>query len=249
MKKKVFSIFLAMVLLVGNISTVYAEGQNYKRYKNYTYKKTTYKSISVKFYRGKKKSITIPEKIKKIKVTSVDLIRAKGVKKIKIPRYVKTVCLSGNKSLKKVTIDKRNKYLTVVNNCVLNKKKTKLISVLGGYKEIRVPETVKIIDGLPFLRSDASKIIFTKNIKKVKLGTFSGCFKVEDIVFEGDNIPDMEECPARNYGSKLENSMNFYVKNEKLADKLLEELDGKSSLYAKVYVGDKLVREKQLEIF
>ena len=112
-----------------------------------------------------------------------------------------------------------------------------------------MPETVKIIDGLPFLRSDASKIIFTKNIKKVKLGSFSGCFKVEDIVFEGENIPDMEECPARNYGSKLENSMNFYVKNEKLADKLLEELDGKSSLYAKVYVGDKLVREKQLEIF
>ena len=247
MKKNIFSIFLAIILLVGSVSNVYAGGHDYKRFKKYTYEKTSYKSIAINFYRGKKKSIVIPEKIKKIKVTCVDLFRAKGVKKIKIPRYVKDVCLSRNKSLKKVTIDKRNKYITVSNNCILNKKKTKLLSVLGGYKEIRIPETVKVIDGTPFLGSNVSKIIITKNVKKVTFGAFSKCFKVKEIVFEGDKLPpNMEGWPSRNWGSKLENSMKFYVKNETLADKLLEKIDGKSDLYAKVYVGDKLVREKQL---
>ena len=242
--KRIVCMIMATIITISSTMITDAEGINYKTCNGFRY---NVDGKEINYYVGKKTTATIPAKIEGEKVRDVFLYKAPNLKKLKVSRYVKTIVVARNKKLKKVTIDKRNKYITVSNNCILNKKKTKLLSVLGGYKEIRVPETVKVIDGTPFLGSNVSKIIITKNVKKVTFGAFSKCFKVKEIVFEGDKLPpNMEGWPSRNWGSKLENSMKFYVKNETLADKLLEKIDGKSDLYAKVYVGDKLVREKQL---
>ena len=242
MKKKILSIFMTLVLIIFCTAPTQAEVLHYKKYKNFKYEKFDYKSINIRYYIGKKKKVFIPEKIKGIKVRHVNLIRAKYLKEIKISRYVKDVCLSRNKQLKKVTISKKNKYLCVKNNIVLNKKKTKLISVLGGFDEIQVPKSVKRIENGSFYRSKVHKVVITKNVTKIDRSAFSYTKKLKEVIFEGYSIPQIGEW-AFDSGSNI----NFHVKNKELAEKLLKELEGKNNLYAHIYVGDELVLEKQIE--
>jgi hypothetical protein len=196
--------------------------------------------VSIKYYIWKKSKAVVPTKIKGKKVVLVNLTRAKGLKQIRIPRYVKLIDLAGNKSLVKATISKKNKYFSVKNNMILNKKKTKLVSILGGYDEIRIPETVKVVGGYSFFRSKVKKVTITKNVKIIKTGAFERCKKIEEIIFEGDDIPRIEEFPG------FSNNINFYVKNKELAEKLLNELEGKEYVYAHIYVGDELIYSKEI---
>ena len=153
---------MMLTLVLSNISIAQAETIKYEKYKKFKYVYADWKSVNIKYYTGKKSNISIPEKINGIKVRYVNLIKAKNLKKINISRYVKGVDLSGNRKLKKVTISSKNKYLSVSNNMVLNKKKTKLLSVLGGYDEIIIPKTVKKIGNCSFYRSKVKKITITK---------------------------------------------------------------------------------------
>jgi hypothetical protein len=228
--------------MVSCFTNTSAEGINYYKYKNFKYTDFDYKSVAIKYYIGKKAKAVVPTKIKGKKVVLVNLTRAKGLKQIRIPRYVKFIDLAGNRSLVKVTISKKNKNFSVKNNMILNKKKTKLVSVLGGYEEIRIPETVKTVNGYSFFRSKVKKVIITKNVKLIEDGAFYRSNKLKKIVFEGNTIPKFE------WGSLgYTNDKNFYVKNKKLAKKLLKELKGKVNVYAHIYVGKKLFCEKKLE--
>lgn len=243
MKKKFLSIIMTLVLIISCTASTQAEVIHYKKYKNFKYLMSAYNAIAIKYYNGKKAKVTIPEKIKGVKVRYVKLTRAKYMKEIKISRYVKEVRLSGNKQLKKVTISKKNKYLCDKNNMVLNKKKTKLMSVLGGYDEIKTPKTVKTLEINSFSRSKVTKVVLTKNVKKIKSTAFNCCKKLKEVVLEGDSIPKINE----NAFYSASNNINFYVKNKELAEKLLKELDGKRNFYVHIYVGDELVLEKQIE--
>jgi hypothetical protein len=242
MKKKIFIIIMSLVMVMSTTITNKAEIIKYKKYKDFKYTTFDYKSVGIYYYVGKKKKVIVPTKIKGKKVVSVSLIRAKNLKQIKIPRYVKYIDLAGNKSLVKVTISKKNKYLSVTNNMVLNKKKTKLISVLGGYEEIRVPKTVKTLAGYAFDRSKVTRIIMTDNVKVIKSSAFGESKKLKEMIFKGNHIPKIEE-RALGYTKDI----IFHVKNKELAEKLLTELRGKDSLYAHIYVGNELLYEEQID--
>ena len=245
MKKKLLSVMMALILLVSSGLPVRGEVIHYKRYKDFKYIKSDYKSINVRYYIGKKKKVSIPEKIKGLKVRYVYLIRAKSLKKIRLSRYVKDANLSKNRNLRRVTVDKRNKYLCVKNNMILNKKKTKLMSVLGGYETIKIPKCVKRLKNCSFYWSKVKKVIITKNVEVIEAGTFTEARKLHEIVFEGNRIPKIGDYDA--IDSYLP-EMKFYVKNEKLADDLLKKLEGKTTLAtALIYVGNKLVRVKKIE--
>lgn len=243
MKKKIIALVMMLVVMVSNVIPVNAEGYSYEKYKKFKYEYFDETSISIRYYTGKKAKVTIPEKIKGTKVRHVNLIRAKNLKSIKISRYVKDVCLSRNEKLKKVTISKKNKYLSVKNNMVLNKKKTKLVSVLGGYEKIVIPTCVKTITTGSFYHSKVKRVIITKNVKKIESSVFDECGNLKDIVFTGNKIPKIEECAMY----VLQDKINFYVNSEELADELLKEMEGKFYLDVCVYVGDKLVREKEIK--
>ena len=229
---------MALILLVSSGLPVRGEIIHYKRYKDFKYIKSDYKSINVRYYIGKKKKVSIPEKIKGLKVRYLHLIRAKSLKKIRLSRYVKDALLSRNKNLRKVTKDKRNKYLCVKNNMILNKKKTKLISILGGY------EKIKRVNNCSVYWSKVKKVSITKNVEVIEGETFTDARKLHEIVFEGNRIPKIGDHAIDSYLPE----MKFYVKNEKLADDLLKKLEGKTTLAtALIYVGNKLVRVKKIE--
>lgn len=239
MKNKILSIIMVLVLLSTYSMSAQAEVISYKKYKDFKYTKPAYNEISIKIYNGKKIKAVVPEKIKGIKVTCVNLVRAKNLKQIKLSRYVKDACLSKNKALKKVTLSKKNKYLSVKNNMVLNKKKTKLISVLGGYDEIKTPQCVKIVGNCSFYESKVKKVTITKNVKKL-CTAFVGCRKLEDVVFEGNSIPNIED-------GTFWSDINFHVKSKKIADELIKEMEGMQNVNAHIYVDNELVIEKKLE--
>ena len=244
MRNKILAIIMMLILVFSNIHTTQAATIKYHKYKNLKYEHYDRKSIDIKCYTGKKSTVTIPEKIKGKKVRYVYLIKAKHLKKIKLSKYVKDVNLSRNRKLKKVTINKKNKYLCVKNNIVLNKKKTKLVSFLGGYEEIIVPITVRKIGNCSFYDSKIKKLTITKNVKEIESSAFAGCKKLKNIIFEGDLIPKIADTSFDNN----DNDINFYVNNEKLVEELINELDGRFELNAHIYVGNKLVCEKEIRL-
>lgn len=238
------SMFLTITLIIMSFTSIHAASLDLKKYGNFKCQDAMYGSVSIRYYTGKKTSISIPEKLGGRKVTGISLLKASNVKKIKLSKYIKNVCLSRNRSLKKVTIDKENKYISVKNNIVLNKKKTKLLSVLGGYEDITVPKTVKILENGSFFKSKVKKVTIYKNVKRIKPNTFSECKKLKKIIIKGNSIPKIEE--AVMCGSRK--NIRFYVDNADLGKKLLKELKNKADLNAKVYVGNKLILEKKINL-
>lgn len=239
MKSKIVTIIMAVIMAVSCCGTANAEVIVYKKYKDFKYVREG-KWAGIYYYNGKKSKAVVPAKIKGVKVDSVNLIRAKGLKRIRLPRYAKHIGLSEIPSLKKVTVDPKNKYLSVKNNMVLNKKKTRLVSVLGGYEVIKIPKTVKTLESASFYKSNIKKVIITKNVKRIE-SPFQDCEKLETVVFEGNSIPQIRE---KTFGDC--EHVNFYVKTEKLAEKLLRKLRKKHNIVAHIYVGDKLIYEEQL---
>lgn len=240
MKSKIVTIIMTVIMAVSCSGTANGEVIVYKKYKDFKYVREGDDQIGIYYYNGKKSKAVVPAKIKGVKVDTVNLIRAKGLKRIRLSRYVKYTYLAKVRSLKKVTVDPRNKHLSVKNNMVLNKKKTKLISVLGGYDVIRIPETVRTMEVASFYKSNIKKVIITKNVKRIE-SPFQDCKKLETIVFEGNAIPKIRE---ESFGHS--EHINFYVKTETLAKKLLRKLRGKQNIVAHIYVGDKLIYEEQL---
>lgn len=233
---------MAMILSLISVSPLQAEGYDYKKYKNFKYRFIDDDAILIEYYLGKKSKIKVPEKIKGIKVKYVFLKRAKNVKEITIPRYVKDVGLGSIKTLKKIKISKKNKYLSVKNDVVFNKKKTVLVNVLGGYNVITVPETVKKLDIGSFRNSRVKKVIITENVKEIGNSAFEHCYRLKTIVFKGNSIPKISYSAL-----SIDDKMKFYVNNKKLGKKLIKELDGKTGGRAYVYVGNKLVYNKKLK--
>lgn len=234
---------MALILSVSCILSAQAEGYNYKKYKNLKYRLFEENALCVEYYTGKKTKVTIPAKIKGTKVRFVFLNNAKNLKEIRIPRYVKEVDLGAIKTLKKIKISKKNKYLSVENNIVLNKDKTIQQNVLGGYNVITVPKTVKILGRSAFYRSKVKKIVITENVEKIEHGAFEDCKRLRTMVFQGNTIPKIEQMSLF-----VDGTIKFYVNNKKLAKDLLKELDGKLGTRAHIYVGDKLIYNKKIKM-
>ena len=239
--KNCICFMMVMILSLSTFINIYAEEVNWEKYKSFKYTEMTDTEVGIFYYNGKKTKITIPAKIKGLKVSTVNILKAKGLKSIKLSRYVKIVYLAKNRTLKKVTVDKKNKYLSVKNNMVLNKKGTKLKTVLGGYDEITVPKSVKTVEVASFSGSKVKKVTFQKNVKKIN-SPFTNSKKLEKIVFKGNSIPKIKE---ESFGHV--DNLDFHVNSKKLADDLLEELRDNQFLYVRIYVDNELIHEEQLK--
>lgn len=128
------------------------------------------------------KSIKLPTKLKSIGSSKGGIGVFEGcssLESIKIPANVKT--MTGNsfgncRSLKKITVDSKNKYFTAQNGVLFNKNMTKLILYPPAKttKAYTVPKTVKTIGTESFL--------FCKNLTSVKLQT--GVKTIEGSAFQ-----------------------------------------------------------------
>lgn len=242
MKKKKYCLMMVLILSILCISPTQAEGYNYNKYKNFKYRFVEEDALCIDYYLGKKSKVTVPAKIKGIKVRFIFLKKAKNLKEIKIPRYVDTVDLGSVKTLKRVKVSKKNKYLSVTDNIILNKKKTKTIGILGGYNTITVPKTVKTLGTGSFCRSRVKKVIITENVKKIEACSFDQADRLKTMVFQGNSIPKIEKMAF-----SVDGTIKFYVNSKELAKKLLKELVGKLGTRAHIYVGDKLIYNKNIK--
>lgn len=241
-RKRICCMIMTLILSLSSILPVQAEIHYYEKYKGFKYRLSEVDWLCIEYYTGKKTKVKVPAKIKGTKVREIYLKKAKNLKEITIPRYVKYVELGRIKTLKKVKVSKKNKYLSVTDNIVLNKNKTKMIGVLGGYSKITVPKTVTTIKGNAFYDSRVKKVIITDNVNNIENSSFENVDKLKTIVFKGNTIPKIEE-----NAFSIDNTIKFYVNSKELADELIKELDGKLGTRAHIYVGDELIYNKKIK--
>lgn len=135
-------------------------------------------------------------------------------------RHISTGCAS---SIRSYTVSSNNKYLTIIDGIVYNKKVTKLLAVPKeiALKTIKIPQTVTEIDSVAF--SDCKKIkhiILPKGLKKIGHSVFENCISLQSI-----ELPNgIEVIPERAfYGCKA-------LKTIKLPHKLRRIEEGAFSL-------------------
>lgn len=265
MKKsiKLLSCVIILILLV----TCLGKNSNaaiytYKKFKGFVYSEDYRDGAVVTNYKGNKKKVSVPSKINGKEVVEVIRLKdAEKLEKIHIPATVDYIRVSQAPSLKKVTISKKNKKYKAKKIFVLNKKGTVVHSCVGAAKKVKIPNTVTKIEHLAFLGAQVKTVTFGKKVKTVdtyafknckKLKTvtmgdgikkidgwaFSGCRKLSKVVINNTKkAPVMKEFAF--YGTKK--GINFYVKNETVAEQLKKNLWNTGVVEAKIYVGEELV--------
>lgn len=181
------------------------------------------------------KSIKLPTKLEQIGSTSGVIGAFEGcssLTSIKIPAKVKTMNASTFglcKSLKKITVDPKNKYFTAKSGVLFNKKMTKLILYPPAKttKAYTVPKTVKTIGTVAF--------IFCKNLTSVKLQTgvktietsaFQDCKNMTKLTIPS-SVTKFEEDAVNFIGNKCvlqvkaNSTAHQYAKTHKLKYKLI----------------------------
>lgn len=144
-------------------------------------------------------SINIPSSVTEIYQSAFS--GCTGLKEISLPANVKTIgygVTSGCNNLEKITIDGRNKYYKVVNNCIvtrqndvkLDEKNADYCSVIVGCKESKIPidTNIKHIERYAFKDCLGLKeITIPSNIAKIDQAVFSGCRDLECIKVDAGN--------------------------------------------------------------
>ena len=240
MKKiiKLLSVILSLIILISSFTIVsQAEGINYKNYKGYVYTKVA--GIEIKNYTGKKKSITVPKKIEKKEVKEVILGKKTKVTSAVLPEYATYIRVSQAPNLKKISIDKNNSKFKVKNNLLLNKKGDKLRSAPGGLKTVKLPKCVTIIYHQGFAGAKVEKVVLGANFEKFDTYAFYKCKKLKTIVVNSETkTPRI----SKQAFEDVTNTVNFYVKNKKIAKTLRKRLNSNGPEKFKVYVGSKLYK-------
>lgn len=267
MKKSVKVLCYLMVLtVVGSCIgiDVSAEQIDYKTYKGFVYTEhdNPYGGLTVTDYKGTKKVVTVPSKINGKKVTMVTpLKKAKTVETLKISASVRYIKVSQSPALKKIIINKNNKYFKMKNNLVLNKKGTVVRSCAGAVTSVKIPDTVKKICHQAFVGAKIKTVTFGKKVKTIDTYAFSNCKKLTTVTmkkglktidknaFEGcknlsevvinntKTSPDVKDFAFNG----VKTGTKFVVKNNSIAKQLMWELKGSGVNDAKIYVGEKLV--------
>ncbi len=157
------------------------------------------KTVLVAYACGKKnKSYTVPktvktigayafnntERLKTINTNNVKTIKGEAfefaeIVTFKIGASLKSATAESigfNTSLKKITVNKKNKYFSVKDNVLFNKKKTKLVYYPGTKtnKSYSVPKTVKTIGKQAFYFTLLQKITLSGSVTKVEKRAFEG---------------------------------------------------------------------------
>ena len=64
---------MVMILSLSTFINIYAEEVNWEKYKSFKYTEMTDTEVGIFYYNGKKTKITIPAKIKGLKVSTVNI--------------------------------------------------------------------------------------------------------------------------------------------------------------------------------
>ena len=200
-------------------------------------------------YHGKSKNVKIPYKYRKNKIEAVYLNdqyynndnsameKLDKIESIYLPATIEWVGISGLKSLKKVTISKKNEFLKADGKFILSKNGKNLLSAFN-VKYPKIPKTVRNIGGEVFAYSNVRKVTFSKNIKKLGIYMFNGCNRLKEVTIESKTLPKLE----RGTFDYMKKGVKFYVKNKTVAKDLKENLDGKGT-NADIFVKNKIVFE------
>ena len=150
-------------------------------------------------YNGSDKDVVIPEEL--IAQAGEDaeirfLSDCEQIESISIPKNVKSIWLGmfyRNESLKKITVDEQNKYLTSKDGVLFSKDMTKLIKapvMMTG--EYTVPESVITICMHAFSKSKLSKIILPDNLAEIEDYAFERCENLISISIP-EGVEEIEE--------------------------------------------------------
>lgn len=150
-------------------------------------------------YNGSDKDVVIPEEL--IAQAGEDaeirfLSDCEQIESISIPKNVKSIWLGmfyRNESLKKITVDEQNKYLTSKDGVLFSKDMTKLIKapvMMTG--EYTVPESVITICMHAFSKSKLSKIILPDNLAEIEDYAFERCENLTSISIP-EGVEEIEE--------------------------------------------------------
>jgi len=160
-------------------------------YKNHVYNVSEigYKA----FYNcGNIKSLEIPEGIKRIDFLGIG---PNTLESIFIPASVSEL-IPGfayqNKYLKSIIVSTNNKHYTSYNNCIYNKRKTRLIMVAPTIRKYTFPPTVNIVEDFAFSCVSLDKLTIPKTVT-----TIGGCaFSYIDRINIIDNKTSLKKLPG-----------------------------------------------------
>lgn len=174
--------FMVLILTFGLTMETKAEIVYEAKWNGFTYSSFyeeefgiySHSRIRIDNYEGNARELTIPRKIMGRAVMEVNsLYGAKNLRTLHIPNGIEVrYALSSAPKLKKITVSKKNRKYKVRNNALLNKKGTKLLGYPGGYKTVKVPDSVVVIDDMSCWYSDFTKIKWGKNTKRIGRGAF-----------------------------------------------------------------------------
>lgn len=163
-------------------------------------------------YTGSAKNLTVPTKIKGLKVTGMsESLGYLNVETIKIHSgitYIEGGAFTGAPKLKSITVDEKNKKFTAVDGILFNKNKTELIQYPGGKEgtEYTVPKSVTSVGAVSFYGNNKltkinlhdkvtsignsafasctaiKSFVIPDGVKEIGFNTFSGCTALESVV-------------------------------------------------------------------
>lgn len=162
--KKVLSLLIALVLLIGSVPSLASEGYRYEN--------------GVLYLTGTGEASVIdvdPMQIKKIAV-------GKDVDNLD---YVISAMSKNENSwwVEEIEVNEENPHFSSMDGVLFNKDKTKLIK-FPPYKkgEYVIPESVKEIDSRAFERTiKVTSVVINEGVTEIKNGTFSQCMNLESI--------------------------------------------------------------------
>lgn len=175
----------AALLVPGTCQVSHAEVIRRYYYKGIGYEKSEEGGgkIDVKYYKGKRKEVTVPKKIRGKTVQGIYVNgKARNMKILHIPNDVEVNYLTNAVDLEKITVKRSNRKYAVKNNLLLSRNKKTLLSVPGGIKKVRIPDCVRKIGDQAFYEFklhkesrhfECEEVILGKNVVSIGMGAFS----------------------------------------------------------------------------
>ncbi len=235
----------------------------YKVHKKFVYTTTDMPKGCAKVigYKGNKKKVSIPAKIKGKKVTVVTRFeKAKKIKTMHLPATVKQVSLTMAPNLTKVTISEKNKYFKVKDNLILNKEETKVCSSFGKIEKVIIPDSVSEIEASAFWYSSITEVMLGEKVKKIGYNAFGDCHNLKKVTLNANLetirenafafCENLSEIRVNNTNkapiietealSSQNEGIDFYVKNKIIAEHIKENLNNIDVDKIRIHIGNEL---------
>lgn len=183
--KRTISLILSLIILIGAFSILPASAK--KKSKTYKSGDFSYKILSdgtamLTRYRGKKKTLKIPRKLGKRKVTQLGtyIVDSGKTKTVVIPETVKSFSDETfiNNGVKTFKVSAKNKYFSAENGVLYNKSKSVIVKYPEGKKidsTYTVKSSVKEIADRAFDSLKIKKVNLPEGLVKIGMRSFADC--------------------------------------------------------------------------